>query len=212
MSTNLAATSGWRQSEPLQNLNHLLHFHVARLLGIRESELRFLLEHIESCDGTKPMTIWQADSLIERYSKNFDLELGSILSKLIRDSTLTPFDPTLLRFSPNGVRMPALAVPLLPAARTLNEVTIASSIPGLDGLLQQPEFQVLNVFWGVPKLTAVWCEPDQLRQALNLVADSLDLTPSNVTLVTEITNGGPPWINLGEVSPSGKVNHWFSPT
>jgi type II secretory ATPase GspE/PulE/Tfp pilus assembly ATPase PilB-like protein len=212
MSTNLAATSGWRQSEPLQNLNHLLHFHVARLLGIRESELRFLLEHIESCDGTNPMTIWQADSLIERYSKNFDLELGSILSKLIRDSTLTPFDPTLLRFSPNGVRMPALAVPLLPAARTLNEVTIASSIPGLDGLLQQPEFQVLNVFWGVPKLTAVWCEPDQLRQVLNLVADSLDLTPSNVTLVTEITNGGPPWINLGEVSPSGKVNHWFSPT
>ena len=210
--TSLAATNGWRQSEPLQNLNHLLHFHAARLLGIRESELRFLLEHIESCDATSPMTIWQADSLIERYSKSFDLELGSILSKLIRDSALTPFDPTLLRFSPNGVKMPALAVPLLPVARTLNEVTIASSIPGLDALLQQPEFQGLNVFWGVPKLTAVWCEPDQLRQVLNLIADNLDLTPSNVRLVTEITNGGPPWINLGEVSPSGKVNHWFSPT
>jgi type II secretory ATPase GspE/PulE/Tfp pilus assembly ATPase PilB-like protein len=212
MSTNLAATSGWRQSEPLQNLNHLLHFHVARLLGIRENELRFLLEHIESCDATIPMTIWQADSLIERYSKRFDLELGSILSKLIRDSALTPFDPTLLRFSPNGVRMPALAVPLLPVARTRDEVTIASSIPGLDALLQQPEFQVLNFFWGVPKLTAVWCEPDQLRQVLNLVADNLDLTPSNVRLATEIANSGPPWINLSEVSPSGKVNHWFSPT
>jgi Type II/IV secretion system protein len=212
MSSNLAATNGWRQSEPLQNLNHLLHFHVARLLGIRENELRFLLEHIESCDATIPMTIWQADSLIERYSKRFDLELGSILSKLIRDSALTPFDPTLLRFSPNGVRMPALAVPLLPVARTRDEVTIASSIPGLDALLQQPEFQVLNFFWGVPKLTAVWCEPDQLRQVLNLVADNLDLTPSNVRLATEIANSGPPWINLSEVSPSGKVNHWFSPT
>jgi len=208
----LAATNGWRQSEPLQNLNHLLHFHVARFLGIRENELRFLLEHIESSDATNPTAIWQADSLIERYSKNFDLELGSILSKLIRDSSLTPFDPTLLRFSPNGLRMPALSVPLLPVARTLNELTIASSIPGLDGLLQKPEFQVLNAFWGVPKLTAVWCEPDHLRHVLNLVMDNLDLTPSNVRLAIEITNGGTPWINLDEVSPSGKVNHWFSPT
>jgi type II secretory ATPase GspE/PulE/Tfp pilus assembly ATPase PilB-like protein len=208
----LAATNGWRQSGPHQNLNHLLHFHVARLLGIRENELGFLLGHIESCDATNPMAIWQADSLIERYSKDFDLELGSILSKLIRDSALTPFDPTLLRFSPNGLRMPTLSVPLLPVARTLNELTIASSIPGLDGLLQQPEFQVLNVFWGVPKLTAVWCEPDHLRHVLNLVADNMDLTPSNVRLATEITNGGTPWINLDEVSPSGKVNHWFSPT
>jgi type II secretory ATPase GspE/PulE/Tfp pilus assembly ATPase PilB-like protein len=208
----LAVTNGWRQSEPLQNLNHLLHFHVARLLGIRERELRFLLEHIESSDATNPMALWQSDSLIERYSKNFDLELGSILSKLIRDSALTPFDPTLLRFSPNGLRMPALSVPLLPVARTLNELTIASSIPGLDALLQQPEFQVLNAFWGVPKLTAVWCEPDHLKHVLNLVTDNLDLTPSTVRLATEITNGGPPWINLDEVSPSGKVNHWFSPT
>jgi type II secretory ATPase GspE/PulE/Tfp pilus assembly ATPase PilB-like protein len=207
-----AATNGWRQSEQLQNLNHLLHFHVARLLGIRENELRFLLEHIESSDATNPMAIWQTDSLIERYSKNFDLELGSILSKLIRDSALTPFDPTLLRFSPDGVRMPALSVPLLPVARTLNELTIASSIPGLDALLQQPEFQVLNVFWGVPKLTAVWCEPDHLRHVLNLITDNLDLAPSSVRLATEITNGGPPWINLDEVSPSSKVNHWFSPT
>ena len=212
MSPILAVTNEWRQSDPLQNLNHLLHFHVARLLGIRENELGFLLEHIESCDVTNPMAIWQADSLIERYSKNFDLELGSILSKLIRDSALTPFDPTLLRFSPNGLRMPALSVPLLPVARTLNELTIASSIPGLDALLQQPDFQVLNAFWGVPKLTAVWCEPDQLRQVLNLVADNMCLAPSNVRLATEITNGGTPWINLGEVSPSGKVNHWFSPT
>jgi type II secretory ATPase GspE/PulE/Tfp pilus assembly ATPase PilB-like protein len=208
----LAATNGWRQSEPLQNLNHLLHFHVARLLGIRERELRFLLEHIESSDATNPMAIWRADSLIERYSKDLDLELGSILSKLIRDSALTPFDPTLLRFSPNGLRMPALSVPLLPVARTLNELTVASSIPGLDGLLQQPEFQVLNAFWGVPKLTAVWCEPEHLKHVLNLVTDNLDLTPSSVRLTTEITNGGTPWINLDEVSPSGKVNHWFSPT
>ena len=212
MSSILAATNGWRQSEPLQNLNHLLHFHVARLLGIRESELRFLLNHIESSDAINPMAIWQSDSLIERYSKNFDLELGSILSKLIRDSGLTPFDPTLLRFSPNGLRMPPVSVPLHPVARTLNQLTIASSIPSLDALLQQPEFQVLNAFWGVPKLTAVWCEPDHLKHVLNLVTDNLDLTPSNVRLATEITNGGTPWINLDEVSPSGKVNHWFSPT
>ena len=208
----LATTNGWRQLEPFQNLDRLLHFQVARLLGIRENELRFLLEHIESSDATNPMAVWQTDSLIERYSKNFDLELGSILSKLIRDSTLTPFDPTLLRFSPNGLRMPALSVPLLPVARTLNELTVASSIPGLDGLLQQPEFQVLNAFWGVPKLTAVWCEPDHLRHVLNSATDNLDLTPSNIRLATDITNGGTPWINLDEVSPSGKVNHWFSPT
>jgi general secretion pathway protein E len=208
----LAVTNGWRKSEPLQNLNHLLHFHVARLLGIRERELGLLLEHIESSDATNPMATWQSDSLIERYSKNFDLELGSILSKLIRDSALTPFDPTLLRFSPSGLRMPPVSVPLLPVARTLNQLTIASSIPGLDALLQQPEFQVLNAFWGVPKLTAVWCEPDHLKHVLNLVTDNLDLTPSNVRLATEITNGGTPWINLDEVSPSGKVNHWFSPT
>src|ERR1700743_1604296 len=109
----LATANGWRQLGPFQNLDHLLHFQVARLLGIRENELRFLLEHIESSDTTNPMAIWQTDSLIERYSKNLDLELGSILSKLIRDSALTPFDPTLLRFSPNGLRIPALSVPLL---------------------------------------------------------------------------------------------------
>src|ERR1700758_738328 len=212
MSSMLATTNGWRQLEPFQNLNHLLHFQVARLLGIRENELRFLLEHIESSDATNPMAIWQTDSLSERYTKNFVRRLGPILSKLIRDSAPTPFDPTLLRFSPNGLRMPALSVPLLPVARTLNELTIASSIPGLDGLLQQPDFQVLNAFWGVPKLTAVWCEPDHLKHVLNLVTDNLDLTPSNVRLATEITNGGTPWINLDEVSPSGKVNHWFSPT
>ncbi len=212
MSSYAPATNGWRSSESIQNLNHLLHFHVARLLGIRESELGFLLEHIETCDAANPMAIWQADSLLERYSKGFDLELGSILSKLIRDGALTPFDPTLLRFSPDGVRMPALAVPLLPVARNLGEVTIASAIPGLETLLQQSEFQVLNSFWGVPKLTAVWCEPDHLRQVLSQVADSLDLTPAKGRLTTEIGNGGTPWVNLDEVSPSGKVNHWFSPT
>jgi general secretion pathway protein E len=212
MSSYAPATNGWQSSESIQNLNHLLHFHVARLLGIRESELGFLLEHIESCDAANPMAIWQADSLLERYSKGFDLELGSILSKLIRDGALTPFDPTLLRFSPDGVRIPALAVPLLPVARAAAEVTVASSIPGLDTLLQQPEFRVLNSFWGVPKLTAVWCEPDHLRQVLYQVADTLDLSPSQVRLTGEIGNGGTPWINLDEVSPSGKVNHWFSPT
>lgn len=212
MSSRVAETNGWRQSEPLQTIDHLLHFHVARLLGVREGELRFLLEHIESWDAANPMAIWQADSLVERYCKDFDLELGSVLSKLIRDSALTPFDPTLLRFSPNGIRMPALAVPLLPVARTPNQVTIVTSTPGLDTLLKQPEFQFLNVFWGVPKLTAVWCEPDQLRQVLNSVADNMDLDGSNVRLATDIANGGTPWINLDEVSPSGKVNHWFSPT
>ena len=212
MKSDLAATNGGRQSESLQKLNHTLHFHLARLLGVRENELCFLLDHIESCDASDAMASWQTDSLIERYSKTFDLDLGSILSKLIRDGALTPFDPTLLRFSPDGVRMPALAVPLLPVARNPGEVTIASAIPGLETLLQQPEFQVLNLFWGVPKLTAVWCEPDHLRQALNQVADTLDLTPAKGKLTTEIGNGGTPWVNLDEVSPSGKVNHWFSPT
>jgi type IV pilus assembly protein PilB len=212
MSFPLGLTNGARLPESIENLNHLLHFHVARLLGIRDSELLFLLSHIESCDAINPMTIWQGDSLIERYSKNFDLELGSILAKLIRDSALTPFDPTLLRSSPGGVRIPALTVPLLPVARTANVVTIGSSIPDLDALLQQPESRALNIFWGVPKLTAVWCEPDHLRQALNSVAATMDLNPSKVKLTAEITNGGIPWINLDEVSPSGKVNHWFSPT
>jgi type II secretory ATPase GspE/PulE/Tfp pilus assembly ATPase PilB-like protein len=212
MNSYAAGTNGRRSSQPTHDLNHLLHFHAARLLGIRESELGFLLQHLESCDAANPTAIWQADSLIERYSKSFDLELGSILSKLIRDGALTPFDPTLLRFSPDGVRMPALATPLLPVARSLDEVTIASSIPGLDLLLRQPECQVLNSFWGVPKLTAVWCEPDHLRQVLDQIGDTLDLTPAKVRLTTEIGNGGTPWINLDEVSPSAKVNHWFSPT
>jgi len=85
MNSHLMATNGGRQSESLQKLNHTLHFHLARLLGVRENELGFLLDHIESCDASDPMASWQTDSLIERYSKNFDLDLGSILSKLIRD-------------------------------------------------------------------------------------------------------------------------------
>src|ERR1700722_6591875 len=192
MNSYAAGTNGGSSSEPAHDLNHLLHFHAARLLGIRESELGFLLQHLESCDAANPTAIWQADSLIERYGKSFDLELGSIFSKLIRDGALTPFYPTLLRFSPDGVRMPALAIPLLPVARTVDEVTIASSIPGLDLLLRQPEFQVLNSFWGVPKLTAVWCEPDHLRQVLNQIGETLDLAPAKARLTTEIGNGGTP--------------------
>jgi hypothetical protein len=114
MNSYAAGTNGGRLSEPAPDLNHLLHFHAARLLGIRESELGVLLQHLESCDAANPTAIWQADSLIERYGKSFDLELGSIFSKLIRDGALTPFDPTLLRFSPDGVRMPALAIQCCP--------------------------------------------------------------------------------------------------
>jgi type II secretory ATPase GspE/PulE/Tfp pilus assembly ATPase PilB-like protein len=212
MSAYLAAAKERELHESIQNLIHLLHFHVVRFLGIRESELRFLLAHLESCDATNPMTIWQGDSLVERYSKAFDLDLGSVFAKLIRDGSLTPFDPTLLRSSPNDVRIPALAVPLLPVARTADAVTIASWIPSLHTLLEQPEFRALNAFWGVPKLTAVWCEPDHIRQLLNSVADTIDLTPANVLLTAQVRNGGTPWINLDEVLPSGKVNHWFSPT
>src|SRR5260370_19020630 len=104
MNSHLTATHGGRQSESLQKLNHTLHFHLARLLGVRENELGFLLDHIESCDASDPMASWQTDSLIERYSKNFALDLGSILSTRIRDGGWPQFDLTWLRCSPDWAR------------------------------------------------------------------------------------------------------------
>jgi type IV pilus assembly protein PilB len=198
--------------KPSDNLNCLFHLHVAGALGISEDDLRPLLDQIIAVDIENPITVWQQDSLIERYSKMLDLDLASIFSKLIRDCGLTPFDPTLLRFSPNAVKIPPLAVPLVPVARTTDRVTIASYIPNLDLLLQRSESQDLNRFWGVPKLTSVWCEPEHLRLVLNRLTENLELSTSNIRLTTTISNGGTSWINLDEVSPSEKVNHWFSPT
>ncbi|MBV8814531.1 MAG: Flp pilus assembly complex ATPase component TadA [Verrucomicrobia bacterium] len=202
-------SSAWQASF---DLNCFLHLQVAGALGITEKDLRPLLARIFAAEAENPMTIWQQDSLIERYSNTLDLDLSAIFTNLIRDYGLTPFDPTLLRFSPNAVKIPPLAVPLLPVARTNDTVTIASYVPNLDLLLQEREFQTLNRFWGVPQLTSVWCEPEHLRLVLNRLTENFELGPCNIELTRRISNGGTSWINLDEVSPSEKVNHWFSPT
>ena len=205
-------TGGSLLPEVIQNLNCLLYFHVAELLGISDHDPQFFADYIEGGDASNPLAIWRRDSVIECHSNILDLDLSSVLAKLIRDYALIPFDPTLLRLSPKALRVPGLAMPLLPVASTVEEVTIASSVPQLDTLLQQDQFHALNRFWGVPHLRSVWCEPEHLRLVLNRVADILEFTGSDQRLTTGIVNGGVAWINLDEVSPSEKVNHWFSPT
>jgi type II secretory ATPase GspE/PulE/Tfp pilus assembly ATPase PilB-like protein len=194
-------------------LNILILYHLARLLGLGDSEnnLSIILDFFASENTLEPVPRWERESFIEWYAYKTDLDLNVLLGKMVRDTPVIPFDPSLLGASPKAVQIPPLAVPVVPISRRDPEITVVSWVPGLETLLDRPEFKLLNDFWGVQRISAVWSEPRPLCETIKQLASTVDLRPVERRIEGEIKNGGIPWIDLEGVVPAEKINHWFSP-
>jgi type IV pilus assembly protein PilB len=201
------------RSQGYNDLETLILYHLARLLGFSEepSDLSVVFDFFASESNLEPLLRWEKESFLEWYSHQTDLDLSILLNKLVRDTSVIPFSSDLLGASPKAVQIPPLSVPLVPVSRRDSELTIVSWIPGLEVLLQRPEFELLNGFWGVEHLTVVWTEPGQLRETIKQFAGAIDLRPAGQRISGQIKNGGIPWVDLDGMIPAEKVNHWFSP-
>jgi type II secretory ATPase GspE/PulE/Tfp pilus assembly ATPase PilB-like protein len=194
-------------------LNFVILDHLAKLLGLRESwrDVSIVSDFFAAENSLEPLVRWQRESFLERYAAKTDLNLNVLLGKMVRDSQVTPFDSSLLGASPKNVQIPPLTVPLVPISRRDSELTIASWIPGLETLVDRPEFELLNQFWGARRIGVVWSEPANLRETIKRFIDDIDLRPVGRLIEGEIKNGGIPWLDLDGMTPAEKVNQWFSP-
>ncbi len=190
-----------------------VHYHLAHLLGLREldDDFAFMRGFLGDMASRSPQEAWHRKSFLEEYAERVDLDLTSLCTKLLRENPTPPFNPTILGVSPGALKIPPIAVPLFGVCRRFDEVTVASPIPGLNKLLQTEDFHVLNRFWGVRHLTAVWAEPGHLRDVIRQAGQQLDFQPVADSRPEKIENGGVPWIDLDNVQPSDKINQWFSP-
>ena len=190
-----------------------VHYHLAYLLGLRQlnDDFAFLLGFLGDMATRSPQEAWDRKSFLEEYAERVGLDLTSLCTKLLRENPTPPFNTTILGLSPGALKIPPIAVPLFGVCCRPDEVTIASSIPGLNQLLQTENFHVLNRFWGVRHLTAVWAEPGHLRDVIRQAGQQVDFEPVAESRPEKIENGGVPWISLDNVQPSDKINQWFSP-
>jgi type IV pilus assembly protein PilB len=190
-----------------------VHYHLARLLGLRElnEDFAVMLGYLGDVATRSPQEAWNRKSFLEEYAERSDLDLTSLFTKLLRENPTPPFNPTILGLSPAALKIPPIAIPFFGFSRRADEMTVASTIPGLHRLLQTEEFYVLNRFWGVRRITAVWSEPGQLRDAIRQTGQRFDFEPAADREPGNIENGESPWIDLDSVQPSDKINQWFSP-
>ncbi len=200
-------------SQGYNELNNVIHYHLGKLLGLGEAknDLSLMFDSFASETSLEPTALWQRESFLEWYAHKTDLDLNVLLSKIVRDNPVIPFDPSLLGVSPKAVQIPPLTVSLIPVSRRDLEVTVASWVPGLETLLERREFELLNAFWGVRRISVVWSEPGTLRETIKQFASAIDLRPVDRPIEGEVKNGGTPWIDLDGVTPAEKINHWFSP-
>lgn len=192
--------------------NRSLLKHLAAVMGVKAGEFGSLCPNAgEPCDAQVQLpSLWQQDSVLETYCRRVDLDLSSFLSKIVREYPTPAFNPTILGLSPADVAIPPLAIPLMPVASRNGEITVVSWVPGLNRLLVNPAAWVLNAFWGVTSIHALWCEPAHLREALRISAPRI-LMNAGTDPVREIHHGGIPWVDLDCIPPSEKTNQWFSP-
>lgn len=200
-------------SQGYNELNIVILYHLAKLLGLDESknDLSLIFDFFASENSLEPTARWQREAFLEWYAHKTDLDLNLLLSKIVRDNPVIPFDSSLLGVSPKTVQIPPLAIPLVPVSRRDSELTLVSWVPGLETLLCRREFELLNDFWGVRRISVVWSEPGPLRETIKQFASAIDLQPANQPIEDEITNGGIPWLDLDGMTPAEKINHWFSP-
>jgi type II secretory ATPase GspE/PulE/Tfp pilus assembly ATPase PilB-like protein len=194
-------------------LSYSLQAHVGRLLGITEENAHFgyFLDYLEQVAKVGVPDIWRLETFFERYCQRLDLDVNSVVAKLLRDQPTAAIDLSLFAIPPRPVRLPALSLLLFPVFQRVGELTLASAVPGLGDLLRQNMFLRLNAFWKVEKINCVWCEPAQLRE----LAESWGsrLTPQKMPNenIETVQNGQLPWIDLEALVPSDKLAQWFSP-
>jgi type IV pilus assembly protein PilB len=201
-----------RAGRAFAEFNRSLLKHLATVTGVKAGELGLAYPNVDEESYAKEQlpAIWQQDSLFEAYCHQVDLDLSSFLSKIVREYPTPAFNPTILGLSPADVIMPPLPIPLMPVASRDGEVTVASWVTGLNRLLASPDAWVLNAFWGVNRIQALWCEPAHLREALRISAPRIVMR-ARTDPVREIHNDGVPWVDLDCIPPSEKTNQWFSP-
>jgi type II secretory ATPase GspE/PulE/Tfp pilus assembly ATPase PilB-like protein len=205
-----------RSIVPSQGYNELdivILDHLAKVLGLNKSrtDASIVSDFLMSENSFEPTVRWQRESFLESYAEKIDLDLNVLLSKIVRDYPVIPFDSSLLGSSPKSIQIPPLTVPLVPVSRRDSDLTLASWIPGLETLLERPAFELLNQFWGVRRIGVVWSEPGPLRETIKQFIDGIELRPANRRIEGEIKNGAIPWIDLDGVTLADKINHWFSP-
>jgi type II secretory ATPase GspE/PulE/Tfp pilus assembly ATPase PilB-like protein len=194
-------------------LNVVILDHLVKVLGLGGSrnDVSAISDFFVSENSLEPIVRWQRGSLLEWYAEKVDLPLNVLLAKIVRDHPVIPFDSGLLGAFPKNVQIPPLTVPLVPVSRRDSELTLTSWIPGLEALLDRREFELLNHFWGVRRISVVWSEPEPLRETIKQFVNGIDLRPTDRRIEGEIKNGAIPWIDLDGVTPAEKINHWFSP-
>jgi hypothetical protein len=208
------STNNIRNSEfDLAAVDSMLHHHLAQLLGLsaRSPDFGLLLGYRQKMAKIGVPDVWSQNSFLEDYAQRMDLDLHVVFAKLLRDNPSTPLNPAIFGLSPAAASMPPILFPLFPISQRENEITIVSGVPGLNRLLGRRDFQCLNEFWGVERVNAVWAEPAHLREAIRQAGTHLNFAHNSITSLRDICNGGVPWIALDGISPSDKINQWFSP-
>jgi type II secretory ATPase GspE/PulE/Tfp pilus assembly ATPase PilB-like protein len=194
-------------------LNVIILDHLVKVLGLSgsRSDVSTISDFFVFENSLEPMVRWQRASFLECYAEKVDLPLNVLLAKIVREHPVIPFDSGLLGAFPKNVQIPPLTVPLVPVSRRDSELTLTSWIPGMEALLDRREFELLNQFWGVQRISVVWSEPGSLRETIKQIVNGIDLRPTDRRIEGEIKNGAIPWIDLDGVTPAEKINHWFSP-
>lgn len=197
----------------MEAITTAIHYHLGRLLGINglSNDFATMLGFIGEINQLGPQIAWSRNSFVEEYTQKMDLDLTSAFGTLLRENPTPAFNPTILGPSPIQVTLPPIGVPLLPITIREGEITIASSVPGLNQLLEMGEFHLLNRFWGVPRINTVWCEPAQLRDVIRSLGVQCSTEVATIEAPVGIKNGRLPWIDLDSIPPSDKINQWFSP-
>jgi type II secretory ATPase GspE/PulE/Tfp pilus assembly ATPase PilB-like protein len=196
----------------LTAVDSVLYRHLVQLLGLKRSpDLSLLLGHRQKMAKLAVRDVWSQNSFLEDYAQKLDLDLHVVFGKLLRENPSTPLNPAIFGVSPVVTSMPPILFPLYPISQRDNEITIVSEVPGLNRLLPGDDFRCLNEFWGVEHLNAVWAEPAHLREAIRLAGTHVTFAQNSETSLRNVCNGGVPWIALDSISPSDKINQWFSP-
>lgn len=209
LSTNYISNGGSR----LAALDSLLYQHLAQVLGLssRSSDLSLLLSYSHKMSKIAVPEVWAQSSFPEEYARKMDLDLNLVFAKLLRENPSVPLNPAIFGHSPIATTMPPLVFPLLPISQRANEITIVSSVPGLNRLLQLQDFWCLNEFWGAERVNAVWAEPAHLREAIRKASPQIGFNSDSTISIRGTRNGGVPWIALDVIPSSDKINQWFSP-
>jgi len=187
----------------MEAITTAIHYHLGRLLGINglSNDFATMLGFIGEIDQLGPQIAWSRNSFVEEYTQKMDLDLTSAFGTLLRENPTPAFNPTILGPSPIQVTLPPIGVPLLPITMREGEITIASSVPGLNRLLEMGEFHLLNRFWGVPRINTVWCEPAQLRDVIRSLGVQCSVEVATIEAPVGIKNGRLPWIDLDSIPP-----------